>query len=293
MKTMKHARAFVALLLAVASPFSAIADDRKPTEGEKSKPAVRARYGADATNDGYRQLMIYSEVELSQVEYKFDGVDSWETMVVGKPPDGFGYLTTSYQPTKANQKFLVRGVRKNGSRFTNMLTASVRDSEPSLQVIGYLEESKEALLAEAKKQPVVAAGAVVAVPAGVQLSATEKEMIDEANAYRAKHGRAALQISPELMTAARSYAASGKYDHGTAGAYAARSGFAGRTTENLARGSMTGTRVIQFWGEPGVGHEKQLAGLINVNRRWVDGSFTHVGVSGVNGNWIIYFGSSR
>lgn len=280
---MYQAKTLLLTLTALAT--IAVADEPKKTEAPKPMAAVRAYLGESATGDGYRQLLLYSNDELALVDYKFEEtVNDFSPMAFGKTKEGFAYFTTSYLPTKDGQKFLVRGLRKDGSRFTNLVTVKNADGTPSVEIVGYREETKEALAAAAKP--------AAAPAANVPLSATEADMINAANAYRARAGRGPLAVSPELMNAARAYAASGSFDHGTAGRYAASSGFRGRTTENLARGPMSGAGVVQFWGEPGVGHEQQLAGNIKVNGRWIDGGFTHVGVAGVNGNWIIYFGSA-
>lgn len=271
-------------LFAVGSAFG----DEPAKSAPEEKPQLTANWSAETLSSGARQLLVYSEKELKSVQYKFEGVvNDFEALTVAKPTDGrFIYFTSAYVPATEGQKFLVRAVRADGSRITHRVTVG---KDAALDVAVYKIESKEAVQADTKA--VVAAP--VGVPAAVGLSATEQAMIEAANAFRARNGKGALQVSPELMKAARDYAASGAFDHGTAGRYAAASGFPGRTTENLARGPMTGAGVIAYWGEPGVGHERQLAGQIKMNGRWIDGGFTHVGVAGVNGNWIIYFGSAR
>ncbi len=111
-------------------------------EEVKTKANVLARFGETATKDGERNLCIYSKEELTGVEYRAEGSTEWVSVPVGKAEGYFGFMSSQYLPTNDQKKYFVRGVRKDGTRFTNLLTVKSDEKDLTIAVEGHLEEAR-------------------------------------------------------------------------------------------------------------------------------------------------------
>jgi hypothetical protein len=126
------------------------------------------------------------------------------------------------------------------------------------------------------------------------LSETEKELIRLTNEYRAQHGRAALEVSPELMKAARQYVVTPtntKNGHATSANISRQSGYPGMSMDILGWGQSSAQDAINCWKQS-KGHDQYLKGLIIMNNSLQEGGYTKIGASGSpGGQWVIYFGN--
>jgi uncharacterized protein YkwD len=126
----------------------------------------------------------------------------------------------------------------------------------------------------------------------IKLTQTESRMIEAINNYRARYKLPPLTADPTLMKVARYRVP--HYTHCYQGRWiwdeCKRYGFDGQTTDNLAQGQTSPDEAVDCWAESTVGHAKQMRGLFNMNRRWVDYRFDKVGVARSGQNWIAIFG---
>lgn len=123
------------------------------------------------------------------------------------------------------------------------------------------------------------------------LTPDERAMAEAANAYRAKHGRGPLKVSKELTIAAREFTNGNYKGHPGAKDAATRVGLnIGRLTEIICETFRDPAGAVAYWGEPGVGHEMVLRGLINMNSRWIDGGYHSMGVAKNGRKHIIFYG---
>lgn len=89
---------------------------------ELDKEFLTARLGDKTSSENYRQLFIYSEEKLSNVEFRIGDSENWETMKTFSTPGQFAYGTESFLPSAPGQKYTVRGTTKDGKRVTSVLT---------------------------------------------------------------------------------------------------------------------------------------------------------------------------
>jgi uncharacterized protein YkwD len=126
----------------------------------------------------------------------------------------------------------------------------------------------------------------------LKLSRDETRMIEAINSYRAEYKLPPLTADPTLMKIARCRAP--YYTHCHQGRWiwdeCKRFGFDGFATDNLAQGQSTPKEAVDCWAASTVGHAKQMRGLFNMNKRWVDYRFDKVGVARCGRNWIAIFG---
>ncbi len=142
--------------------------------------------------------------------------------------------------------------------------------------------------------------AVTGQPEACPLTKDEAATVQALNKYRADRKLPPLTVDPILLKVARHRVA--VYDHHAYGCWcpdeAARCGFHGSVTDNLAQGYESGADAVgdgsHGWGDerPGhtVGHDMQQKGYKKINGQWVNQHFDLVGVAHQGKNWIAVFG---
>lgn len=219
----------IVLCLLACSCF-AFADEEK----SQSKVVLRARLGQFLDSGNSAKIYVYSPEKLNKAEIRFDTVKEFSPLSANVEQAGlFPYGTTSYYPAANGKKYLVRGWRTDGSRFTQLLTLTQDEKkEWSVIVTAYSEESKEKVAADAA--------------AAKKVEQAGDPLFQQINDYRASRGLNRLIWDPGLCIA--DDAAHSRF----------KSGQIGASATNWA--GATGSAAFNMWlGSPGH-HANMLAG---------------------------------
>lgn len=160
---------------------------------------VIARAGETESSPNYRQIFVYSKEELKNAQIRFEKVDSWTALETRSAQDYKAYGTNSFFPVADGTRFLVRGVRPDGVRVTDLLIVSNAEGKVTIKTEGAKEESAEEVAKEAKALAAIAAAAQVQVQPQAQAQGSSgNSLLDAVNAHRARHGLRALAHSDYL-----------------------------------------------------------------------------------------------
>jgi hypothetical protein len=187
-----------------------------PADAENTVAAhVISRASETESSANYRQIFVYSKEELKNAQIRFEKVDSWTALETRTAQDYKTYGTNSFFPVADGTRFLVRGIRPDGVRVTDLLIVSNAEGKITIKAEGVKEESAEEVAKEAKALAAIAATAQVQVQAQAQAS-SGNHLLDAVNAHRARHGLRALAHSDHLYNISVQNAQTGR-PHGYTG----------------------------------------------------------------------------
>ena len=146
------------VLVLLASPMGLLAEQLPHGKGKseakqdsaapKLTASILAQFSPKKNSQADRRIFIYSKSALTNVEYR-KAVGNWTAMSTASVDGGeyHAYTSADYLPTEAGAKYYVRGTREDGSRLTDILTATDPGQEPetAITVSGHRNETREEL----------------------------------------------------------------------------------------------------------------------------------------------------
>lgn len=129
------------------------------TEDKSVAAHFIARAGETESSPNYREIFVYSKEKLKNVQLRFEKIEGWSNLKEFNATDYSAYGTTANYSVADGNRYLVRGVREDGVRVTDLLITKNVEGTVSVAVEGVKEESAEEVAKEVK---VVVAAPVVA-----------------------------------------------------------------------------------------------------------------------------------